>query len=207
MGEPATKFRPEHRTGDHDRIADDFYIEEEWGVQALFLKERFRGRCWDPAAGCGTIVRVGRLFGIDIFGTDLRERAGQVALGITAELDFLQPDRAWLTGLPNPSNIIFNPPYKLAEDFIRQALRLVDNKVAALLNLRFLESQRRQVLFKTAPLARVLVFANRLHCPPPDLDLTPGGGQKAYAWFIWDLDHHGPPTLDWLSKPVQPSTK
>ena len=75
------------------------------------------------------------------------------------------------------------------------------HKVAMLLRLTFLESQRRTDLFEQTPLARVWVFANRVPIAPGNgCAITGSGSKTAYCWFVWDHDHQGPPTLGWLRK-------
>ena len=179
----------------YERVGSDFYVEPAWAVEALFNAERFAGSVYDPAVGTGTIVEVARKRGFTSFGTDIHDRRGVLDF---RKLDFLNG-----AGCPQSSdNVICNPPYADAEKFVRVALNVARHKVAFLLRLPFLESARRAKLFEETPLARVLVFANRVPIAPGNgAKLTGNSSKTAYAWFIWSHDHQGPPTLGWLRKP------
>lgn len=185
----------EHQTS-YKRVDSDFYVEPAWAVEALFGAERFVGSVYDPAVGTGTVVDVARKRGFTSFGTDIHDRRGMLDF---RKLDFLND----AVCSESSDNVICNPPYADAENFVRMALSVARHKVAFLLRLPFLESARRATLFDETPLARVLVFANRVPIAPGNGAKLPSGGSKtAYAWFIWDHDWMGPPQLGWLRKPA-----
>ena len=94
-------------------------------------------------------------------------------------------------------NIITNPPYKLALEFCEHALKCADKKVAMLLKLVFLEGISRYEFFKTSPLKKVYVFCKR---QPIRAKTYKGDNSSmiAYAWFVWEKDYDGEPTLDWI---------
>ena len=102
----------EHPTG-YERIAADFYVEPAWAVEALFAAECFVGSVHDPAAGMGTIAGVARERGfVDASGSDLHDRNAPTHFNIQKR-DFLNHDvNFWA------DNIISNPPYGNAENFI-----------------------------------------------------------------------------------------
>lgn len=177
----------------YGKIESQWFVEPAWAVEALLDVERFSGVVYDPAAGSGTIpgVLCGR--GYRATCSDLVDRGN----GIVGGADFLtMPERERV------DNIVSNPPYDQAEAFVRKALLIARYKVAFILRLSFLESRRRREMFERTPLARVWVFSDRVSMPPggrPDIEAK--GGSVAYAWFVWDHDHRGPPALGWLSKP------
>ena len=75
----------------------------------------------------------------------------------------------------------------------------VDGKVALLLRLTWLESTTRLPFFTSHPPARVWVFSKRL----PMMHRDGWTGRKAssaipHAWFVWDRDHSGAPTIGWV---------
>jgi hypothetical protein len=98
--------------------------------------------------------------------------------------------------------IVTNPPFKLAGEFVSHALDLVP-RVAMLLRLAFIESERRRPILDTGHLARVHVFRNRL----PMMHRSGRGTQiaktnssaMAFAWFVWDLASTGPTELHRIS--------
>ncbi|HVI92297.1 MAG TPA: hypothetical protein VM659_28665 [Dongiaceae bacterium] len=101
-------------------------------------------------------------------------------------------------------NLIFNPPYKDAERFIRRALDLAEHKVAALVQQQFPFSQTRHSLFTETPVARLYFLSTRPSMPPGRLlqagEIKAKGGKTDYLWIVWDHDHKGPPQSFWLRR-------
>ena len=171
-----------------DRERDDFYPTPAEGTRALLAVEKFDGAIWEPACGEGDISRVLESAGYDVVSTDLIDRGyGE------ARRDFLMEWR------PLAPNIVTNPPFKHAEEFVRKALDLTTGKVAMLCRLAWLEGKQRRELFEGTPLARVWVFAGRLSMHRGKLGETGQGGMLAFAWFVWEHGHQGPPSLGWVS--------
>lgn len=95
-------------------------------------------------------------------------------------------------------DIITNPPYKLAQEFVEKALDLVEDgrKVAMLLKLTFLEGIKRNKLFKENPPKKVWVFSKRIKCAKNgEFEKYPSSA-IAYAWFVWEKGYKGPIILD-----------
>lgn len=177
----------------HEREADDWYVDPTWCTELLLGAIEVKGSVWDPCAGQGTIVAACTAAGLRAFGTDVNPKAPQIG-----ELDFMGEHRG------AADNIIFNPPYRDAEAFIRRAIALARGKVAVLLQEKFPYSQGRYVLFKELPPAKVLFFSSRPSMPPGNLlraGMKPEGGKINYLWFVWDRDHRGPTICDWLLLP------
>lgn len=170
------------------RRKDDFYPTPQRGIDALLQVESFAGDIWEPACGDGAISKVLEAHGYRVASTDLVDRGyGE------PRIDFLMETKG------RGPNIITNPPFKLAVPFVRKSLDLTTGKVAMLLKIAFLEGVERSKLFASTPLARVLVFSQRLaFVPGAGARKLGGGGMMAFGWFIWDHSHKGPPTLGWL---------
>ena len=95
-------------------------------------------------------------------------------------------------------NIITNPPFKLAKEFILRSLEITDNKVAMFLRLAFLESQsRKKELFDPFPPARVWVFSKRLTLWING-DKPTSSGTMAFCWMVWDKEYNDKTELKWL---------
>jgi len=197
----------------YERHATDWYVEPRWATDALLAKESFACETLDPACGQGNIVRSLRAHGVDAWGQDVVARYDQCEADgrdkpmFGAPADFLTDVPA--DALGNVANIVSNPPYGQATRFIENGLARARCKVAVLLRLAFLESEKRAVLFERTPLARVYVFANRLSMPPGELlqrgEIEAKGGSVAFAWFVWEHGHVGKPILDWARKPKEAS--
>lgn len=170
------------------RESNDFYPTPPEATEALLRAESFNGAIWEPACGDGAISEVLRAAGYRVASSDL------VARGYgTPGVDFL------LEWEPRAPNIITNPPFKLAVPFVRKALDLTTGKVAMLLKIAFLEGVERAELFANSPLARVHVFSRRVTFKNTARADVNGSGMMAFAWFVWDHAHEGPPTLGWLA--------
>jgi hypothetical protein len=91
--------------------------------------------------------------------------------------------------------IITNPPYAHATSFIYKALELTDDgggMVAMLLRTDFDHAKSRQDMFDPqSPFAKKLVLTRRIKW----FEDSKGQPSFNHAWFIWDWEHKGPPTL------------
>lgn len=187
--------RPRFGNG-YTRSPKDYYTEPDWAVELLFNNERFMGNIWDPAAGSRTIGRVCDARGFDTISSDLIHRG---IPSVDGGIDFFETTSIHDYYCP-VDNVICNPPFNLAEKFIRRALEVSRFKAAFLLRLSFLESVTRSELFDTTPLARVHVFRQRVSMPPGGSEIEAKGGAIAFAWFVWNQDHQGPPAINWLER-------
>jgi adenine-specific DNA methylase len=128
---------------DRDRQHEDFYATEPNATEWLCKLESFNGhRILEPSCGEGHISKVLKAHGYDVVSRDIIDRGyGDVA-------DFLSIDNMEWDG-----DIITNPPYKFAKDFVEKALQIIPkgNKVAMFLKLTFLEGKARRELFRVAP--------------------------------------------------------
>lgn len=178
-----------------NRETHDFYPTHPAATRALLTVEAFDGPIWEPACGDGAMSRVLIDAGHDVVSTDLIDRGyGE------GGRDFLME---WA---PRAPHIVTNPPFRWAREFGDRALLLTrtpGGKVAMFLRLAFLEGIERQRWFASTPLARVWVFSRRVPMARgrlADMDRREEarGGVIAFAWFVWEHGHEGPPQLGWL---------
>jgi hypothetical protein len=89
--------------------------------------------------------------------------------------------------------IVTNPPYVLAEEFIRHALNIMsEGVIAMLLRTDFDHAKTRQYLFSGCPVfAKKVVLTKRIKW----FEDSKGQPSFNHAWFIWDKAHKGAPTL------------
>lgn len=153
--------------------------------------EQFTGPIIEPACGEWHISKVLTANGYDVESRDLINRG----FGIP-NCDFLSADNVSWDG-----DIITNPPYRYAQDFVEKALQIIPNghKVAMFLKLTFLEGKARRKLFDTTPPARVWVSSSRLKCAINCGFGSAGGSATAYAWFIWERGYNGETTVKWFN--------
>lgn len=176
---------------DHEREINDYYATEPSAISDLFSVEKFVNPIWEPACGEGHLSKKIIEFGNSVFSTDLIDRGFGVA-----GVDFLSTiDQKYL----NTFDIITNPPYKYAQEFVEQAVKIAKNKVAMFLKLTFLEGQKRQELFKIYPPRMIWVYAHRKKCALNGRFSETGSSASCYAWFIWEKGFSGRPSIGWIT--------
>lgn len=167
---------------------DDYFDTPHEAVDALCRVEVFDGPIWEPACGAGAISTALAAHGYSVVSTDLVDRGfGDSRVDFLMELQGCAP------------NIVTNPPYKLGDEFAEHAVALATGKVCFLMRVAWLAGQRRRKIFERTKLARVWVFSKRI----PRMHRPGYKGKKVtstidFAWFVWDREHFGPPTLGWL---------
>lgn len=174
------------RGSGYDRNADDWYQETPACVDAFLDHELLVGNVWDPACGAGNIPERCRSRGLDVFASDLRDR-GYGDTGV----DFLRSSR-------QVDNIVTNPPFRLAEPFVRHALTMARRKVAIVARPSFLQGRARRKLFTNTPVSRIWLHSSRVSMPPGGKGIEAKGGAIAYCWIVWDHDWRAEPLLGWL---------
>jgi len=82
--------------------------------------------------------------------------------------------------------IVTNPPFMLADHFVRHGLKLVPT-VAMLLRLNFSDSERRSDIIDGGSFARVHFFADRLPRMHPLIGPTRSGRDRAVRTCGWNF--------------------
>lgn len=186
----ATHGASNHSTGDRAEL--DYYATDPAAVAALLEREEFLNSIWEPACGGGHIseylINYG---GFNVRSTDIVYRG---YIWQTATLDFLTHEEF------NLLDIITNPPYKYAAEFVEHALDISAPgvKVAMFLKLTFLEGAKRKALFDKYPPKKVYVFRNRIDCWKNGIEPEKPTKAVCYAWFVWEKGYTGRPVIDWI---------
>lgn len=186
-----------------ERRQHDAYWTEEWVTRAAlavpWIAGRMRDRAiWEPACGRGDIAKVLEKAGYTVVSTDIADHG----FGMTG-CDFFAEGEAL-------GSVIFtNPPYDVADDFVRHALRLTEpvrGMVVMLLRHDWDAAKRRVPLFTMPAYTGKLTLTRR---PRWDLHLTEeeriaerrlgrASPRKNFAWFVWDWTTAAfPPTAWW----------
>lgn len=126
----------------NERESNDYYATEPKALELLLKEESFSERVWECACGEGHLSEVLKAHKHKVFSTDLIDRG----YGIGG-IDFLQ----WTSSFDG--DIITNPPYRFALEFVKKALELITegHKVAMFLKLQFLEGKTRRAFFEKSP--------------------------------------------------------
>lgn len=177
MGEEVTSFAVQQGRSSLEVRKDDLYETPEEATLALLRVEPLRGRIWEPACGRGAISRVLSEAGCDVVSTDLVER-GFGRGGI----DFLMESKAY----EGADIIVTNPPFKLADEFVRHALRLTPT-VIMLLRWAYAEGAGRSDILDRH-LARAWLGRERLPFMHRDGYEGPKNSNSGapFAWFVFE---------------------
>lgn len=123
---------------------------------------------WEPAAGDGDMADVISQYAFPVYVTDIRDGT-----------DFLQ------SSIDGADWIITNPPFSLAEEFIRRAAEL-NKPFAMLLKAQYWHAAKRAKLFEELPPSYILPLTWR-----PDFFFKERDGKKGGSplmdvmWCVW----------------------
>lgn len=175
------------------RCEADFYETAEWVTARLLdvWRPAPNALLVEPAFGNGAIVEaiqklVPGSTTFDWLGYDIREPVFEARENVIFDLhDFLslapRPDKRAV------KHVITNPPFSLAEEFLRQSRRLYpEADLVYLLRLNFLASKERLLLWRDLGVPDVHVLPNR-----PSFTGV-GTDSCEYAWMIfraWNESH------------------
>lgn len=174
-----------------ERERNDYYATDPKSVEALLKFESFNHYIWEPACGTGHISKVLEKAGYDVISSDLIYRG----YGEKEPLNFLEyKDQI-------EDDIITNPPYSLAQEFVEKSLEITkpSAKIAMLLKIQFLEGKARAKLFKKYPPKIIYVFSERQVCAKNGEFEKIRGSAVCYAWFIWEKGFKGDPAIKWIN--------
>ena len=174
------------------RESNDYYATDPIAGRLLLEAEPDLNNIWECACGEGHLSKVLEQHGFEVISTDLIYRG----FGDPEPLDFLKESLEDFEG-----DIITNPPYKYALEFVEQALNSVQpgRKVAMFLKLQFLEGKSRKQFFLHNPPKVVYVSSSRLICAMNGEFSKYPSSAVAYAWFVWEKGFQGDPIIKWIN--------
>lgn len=177
------------------RESNDYYATDPIAIDVLTEDGgvRFDKPIWECACGAGHLSVRLRSYGVDVYATDIVDRGYNDAI-----IDFLTYNGGW------NGDILTNPPYKYAQEFIEHALSIVPdgNRVFMFLKVQFLEGKKRKKLFEKHPPKCVYVSSSRILCAKNaefEKMRQGGGSAVAYAWFEWQKGYSGDTTIKWIN--------
>ena len=176
-----------HNLTEEDREEHDYYATQPIAAEWLMRIEKLNKNIWECACGEGHLAKVFIEGGHNVKCTDLIDRGfGE------GGVDFLKQTEVY------DGDIVTNPPYRYAKEFIEKALSLVKqgNKVCMFLKVQFLEGKARRKLFEDNPPKTVWVSTSRIQCGKNG---EFKGSMVAYAWYVWEKGYKGETTLKWFN--------
>lgn len=176
--------------GNGTREVNDYYATDPIAAKLLLEVEPQLNNIWECACGEGHLAKVFKEAGKLSKASDLINR------GYGTVENFLTSTKPYHNG-----DIVTNPPFKYAQQFVEQALNKVDTDryVCMFLRLLFLEGQARKILFEKYPPKTVYVFSKRVNCAKNGDFITYDSGAVAYAWFVWLKGYEGKTVIKWIN--------
>ncbi len=179
---------------DKERQREDYYATDPIAARLLLEVEHLEGKIWECACGEKHLAKVFEDAGYDVRSSDLVNRCGNEVF------DFLGIENceSW------EGNIVTNPPYKYATEFIYKSLSIIPNgyKVAMFLKVQFMEGKERKQLFTEFPPKVIYVSSSRIMCAKNGEfeKMREGGGSAvAYAWYVWEKGYKGDTIVRWIN--------
>lgn len=185
----------------------DYFPTPPWATRALleWLEANVASHfpscsCWEPAAGGRHMSMVlAETFKV-VWSTDVHDYGGLDGVGsfVGVGPDVVETPRlrSWFGGV---DWVITNPPFNLAEEFLKRALNVAGSGVALLLRSAWIEGIGRwESVFSRTPPTNVLQFAERVPMVKGRWDPS-ASTATPYAWFVWNRSRTGPETrLHWI---------
>ena len=183
-----------------ERQHEDFYATHPIAMEKLLEREQFSDVVWEPAVGQGHLADVLKNHGYDVIVSDVVNR-GYPGTIVQSFFDSTKQCRGG--GIVDQSkriDIITNPPYKFAQEFVEHALDVSTGgtKIAMFLKIQFLEGASRYELFKKNPPRVIYVFSRRVMCAKNGRFDDYDSSAMAYAWFVWEKGFCGDPVIKWI---------
>lgn len=177
-----------HNT-DKERAERDYYATPRKAVEELLGLEKFNHNIWECAAGELHISDILENAGYNVRSSDIIERRASVE-----EYDFLQA-KEW------HGDIVTNPPFAKATEFLEKALSIVHDgaKIVFFLRIQFLEGVKRRALFEKHPPRRVWVASRNMRCAKNGDFANATGNASTYCWFVWEKGYQGKPEIGWFN--------
>lgn len=178
-----------------EREKDDYYATDPKALE-IFLNRidedgvRLHKNIWECACGEGHLSEVLKNRGYKVWSTDLIDRGYG-----SGNTDFLKsiPD-SWC------GDILTNPPYKYAKEFVEKALEVtrIGAYTVMFLKIQFLEGQGRRKLFKKYPPKYVYINSVRQTCYLNGDMSKKLSSAACYCWFVWEKGFIGEPIIRWI---------
>lgn len=175
-----------------ERQNEDFYATDPIAIDALLNEGGaiLNNLLWEPACGQGHLSERLKDYGYKVLSTDIVDRG--YGEGV---LDFFSYNDLW------DGDIITNPPYKYAKEFIEHSMEIVPDghKVFMFLKLQFLESKKRKEFFKKYPPKYIYVSSSRIICAKNGDFEKIKSSAVAYAWYEFEKGFKGEPRIKWIN--------
>ena len=177
-----------------NRQAEDFYATHPKALEIFLTKLEHYGdflnkNIWECAAGMGHLSTLLESKGFNVVKSDIVDR------GCNAHVkNFLECNKKY------DGDILTNPPFAFAEQFIEKAFELLNegNRLYLFLKVQFLESGKRKKLFEKYPPKYVYINSERQRVAKDgDFDKYTTN-VMCFCWFVWEKGFIGETIVRWI---------
>jgi len=176
----------------YERQEQDFYKSPYYIIDDLIKMEKIEGSVWENACGDGELSKRLDYFGYNTYSSDKYYR------GYGELNDFLENPNYY-----EVDNIITNPPFNLASEFITTSLSVLPDggKACFLLKIQFLEGIKRynELWNNNSQLKKILVYSQRVVCRKNGVGTgSDMSSMMNFAWFVFEKGYNGEVIIDWI---------
>lgn len=185
---------------DKEREENDFYATDPIAIEKLAKVFSIKHKVFEPSCGQGHLSKWLLNNGYDVLSSDLIDRSfGYSGVdffqiknqnSLFGEYDFDNVLDKW-AGY-DCFDIVTNPPYNKATEYVQHALDIIPNggHIILFLKTTFLEGkERKEKIYDINPPRFIYQFSERVVCAKNgefcDKDGKRISSAVAYAWFIW----------------------
>lgn len=175
--------------GIEERQENDLYCTNPIAVNKLLSMQEFSPNIWEICNGLGHISDTLEEKGYSVKRSDIIPYKPNIEV-----LDFLTYQGKW------NGDIITNPPYSYADDFVYKALDTIEDGhlVAMYLKINFLSSGKRYELFTKYPPKMIYIMSKRISCAKNGDFEKYKNGAVDYCWIIWEKGYKGNTIMQWI---------
>lgn len=178
------------------REVNDFYATDPHALE-IFLDKleqdniKLHRNIWECACGQGHLSEVLKRKGYHVVSSDIFDRGYEN----TYIINFLENINKNIK-----IDILTNPPYKYAQEFVEKSLEIQANGYYTImfLKIQFLEGQARKKMFQKYPPKYVYVNSTRQMCAMNGEFEKYNATAICYCWFIWKKGWKGEPVIRWI---------
>lgn len=185
-------------TGRKRDIPYDFYETPTWATQKAvkaMLEDGILNKnsyIYETCCGAGAIARVLEEYGFE-----------NVKMSDIQTSDFICGEKGVdVYDLPDKccEIVLTNPPYNrmTKDNMLKEFFRISTGKVILLLNIFFLSSRDRKEMLENSHLRHIYIHSDRVTMFPYGIPKPKNGGTKMFAWYVWDSEFKGRPTISWI---------
>jgi hypothetical protein len=175
----------------------DFYETPQWATEKAVEQMIIDGilskydEIYEPCCGAGAMTKVLEIYFKNVKKSDIQ----------TADyIDGKKGVDVYEIGDDVCDVVFTNPPYDrmTRDNMLDEFLRISKKKVILLLNIFYLSSKDRKKMLENSCLRHIYIHSDRVTMYPYGEEKPKNGGTKMFAWYVWDKEYKGKPTISWI---------